>query len=805
MDKSELLEKTSLLGGSKSWMSHAIPQKGLKALGITDGPHGLRKASASSQTTGLSGAEPSTAFPTGSCLGNTFNPELAYLEGKVLAEECRYYKVNVILGPAACLQKNPLCGRNFEYISEDPILSGKTASSWIKGAQDLGVGTSLKHFVCNNEENYRFRSDSIVDERALHELYLRNFEIPVKEAKPATIRCSYNAVNGTFLAENKYLLTDVLRNDWGYEGVVRTDWGANHNRIESLKAGTDLDRPGDYTANRNRLIENAEKDPELRKAIDVSYGRREKLVRKYQDTEPIKELDKDGHALASLSVALEGAVLLKNEDHALPLDHNKKYCVIGEFFEKRRYQGSGSSLLNPIQMVSPKQAFDAHAVSYEYAQGFSCIFPKKNEELKTKALALAKSYDSVLLFLGLDEISEREGHDRSDRKRKDCERELVKELLAQGKELNIVLYAGSPVERIEDNRIKSVLDRFLPGERGGEATYQLLFGKANPSGRLAQTWPKSRQSIPFIDGYSNSRQELYKEGIFVGYRYYLSHPEERRYPFGYGLSYSSFAYSDLKVSKEEDGSLSVIVKAKNIGNYPGKDVCQAYLSKKDSCTYRPLRELKAYQKTKLLQPGEEEVLRRKIDSERRKYYESSLHKFVLEGGEYQIEIGRSSMDIRIKESVSIEGEKVDSPLTTPSLMKRDVKSISNDEFEYILGRKIPPVKKYTKKDKLTIDTRIDEFHGFMGRIRRFFRLSVPRSKIKKSMRKKNQLGLRDGYCIYHIRKNSSLRSLCMSSGGIRQEHNRYGRLYRSQGHIFKGIHYFLKKEKPYPYPDGSEK
>ena len=801
----DIYEKTSLLGGHENWKSHFIPKEGIKQRFVTDGPHGLRKASASGQSTGLSGAEPSTAFPTGSCLGNTFNPELAYLEGKAIGEECRYYQVNVILGPAACLNKNPLCGRNFEYLSEDPLLSGKMAARWILGAESENIATSLKHFICNNEENYRFRSDSVVDERALHELYFRNFEIAVKEGKPGSIRCSYNAVNGTYVAENKYLLTDVLRKEWGYQGIVRTDWGANHNRVESLKAGTDLDRPGDYIANRNRLIDNYKKDEELSHAIDVSSKRRVDFHKKYQDIKPLDKLDVDGHASLALTIALEGAVLLKNEGQALPLKKEGKYCVIGEFFEKRRYQGSGSSLLRPIKLVTPKEAFDSHSVSYAYARGFSCLSPKKNPALREEALSLSKNYDSVLLFLGLDEISEMEGHDRENRKLRQAEYDLVLALLKQGKKLNIILYTGSPVELIDDKNILSILDRQLPGERGGEATNRLLFGEANPSGRLAQTWPKRTEDIPFVDKYSNSRVELYKEGIFVGYRYYLSHPDEMKYPFGYGLSYTTFEYSNLEIQTMENGNISVSVKVKNTGSVPGKDVVQVYLSRNQSRTYRPLRELKTYQKTKELAPGEETVLTRVIDKERMKYYETSLHRYVLEEGDYVIQVGCSSDDIKLSKQIFIDGECVENPLSISSYMSRDVKNITDSEFEKLIGKKIPEAKVYTKKDRITIDTRIDEYHGLRGKFTRFCRIAGAKSKIRKARKKDDDLLLRDGWFIYHIMQNSSLRSLCSSSGGIRQEHSRYGRLYLARGNIFKSIYYFLKKEKPYPYPDGSKK
>lgn len=801
----DILEKTSLLGGHNNWTTHSIPSQGIKQMFLTDGPHGLRKASASGQSTGLRGAEPSTAFPTGSCLANTFNPELAYQEGKCIAEECRYYKVNVVLGPAACLNKSPLCGRDFEYLSEDPLLSGKRAASWIKGAENQGIATSLKHYVCNNEENYRFRSDSVVDERALNELYLRNFKIAVTEGKPATIRCSYNSVNGTFVAENKYLLTDVLRSEWGFKGIVRSDWGANHNRVESLKAGMDLDRPGDYTLNRNRLIEQSKEDEELEKAIDTSFERRKNLHRKYQDINPLDKLDIEGHAAVALQIALEGAVLLKNEEKALPLKEDKKLCIIGEFFEKRRYQGSGSSLLNPIKRVTPKQAFDEHYVSYEYAKGFNCLIEKKNDQLKKEALELAKNYDSVLLFLGLDEVSEREGNDRKDRKLCEGEQNLVRELLQLGKKINIVLYGGSPVELTEDDRILSILDRHLPGERGGEATYQLLFGKVSPSGHLAQSWPKRTEDIPFVKNYSNSRQELYKEGIFVGYRYYLSHKEERAYPFGYGLSYTAFEYSNLQVTKSEDGNLVVNVTVKNTGDVPGKDVVQVYTSIKDSKTYRPLRELKAYGKTKRLDLGEEETLTRVIDKERMTYYETSLHRFVLEEGNYTIEIGSSSEDIKLSQDIYLKGEIVEHPFTIPSYRNRNVKDITDKEFETLLDRKVEKPKTYTKKDKITIDTRISEFHGLRGRFLRFCRYAGAKGKIKKARKKGDELLLMDGWFIYHIRTNSSLRSLAMSSGGILQENSRYGRLYRARGNLFKSIYYFLKKVKPYPYPDGSKK
>jgi len=804
--KLSALEKTALVEGWHTYQTHAIVEKGIASIFMTDGPHGLRKAksSKSGQNTGVKDAEPSTAYPTAAALASSWDKDLASLEGKGVAEECLHYGVDVILGPGACLKRNPLCGRNFEYFSEDPLLSGEMAASWIKGVQGKGVGACLKHYLANNEENFRNMSDSIIDPRALHELYLRNFEIAVKEGKPACVMASYNAVNGVYLSENKALLQGILRKEWGFDGLVMTDWGGTHSRVKGIEAGVDLDMPGEVKANRNELMEELAKNPSFSAPLDTAVSHVLALGERFKGLSFDSPLELEKHAQDALRIAIESAVLLKNEEGILPLKNDEKVLIIGPFFKTMRYQGAGSSFLCPAILKSPEIAFHEHSASFDYVEGFGLYDSEHDGFLLEEALHKAQSYETLVLFLGLDDFTEMEGKDRDSLSLPKNQLALVKALAGLGKKIVVVYFGGSAVEIPFAKEIEAFLAMYLPGEMGGEACYRLLYGLENPSGKLAESWPISYSSVPFEESFSRGREEYYREGIFVGYRYYLSHPEFVRFPFGHGLSYTSFVYSDLETSVNGD-VLSVSFALKNSGTRSGKEISQLYIGKKDSATYRPLYELRGFRKTEL-RAGEATRLVIVVPLSSLRYFETSEKRFILEDGAYEIYVGSSSTDIRLEGAITLKGEKASFPLLAPSYLAKDFAHYEESEFLSLYAEPFPAA---FKESGCSLETRFADYHGFLGTIIKKAILSVPGKERKKALKmsdgeRKTAL-LKDACFVKNILLNNCARSLYESSGGALQHNVALGMAYFGAGRFFKGLHWFLKKEINLPFPEDGGK
>jgi beta-glucosidase len=797
-------EKTALVEGKHNWFTHAIPSQNLPSICLTDGPHGLRKAKEADSGLSLKGAEPSTCFPTAVTLANSFDTALATAEGEAIGQECRYYNVSVLLGPGCNIKRNPLCGRNFEYFSEDPILSGRMAGSLAKGVESQGVASCVKHFVCNNAENFRVASDSIVDERALNEIYLRSFKIALQVGNPSTLMCSYNAVNGTNMAENSALLSDKLRKEWNYHGVVMTDWGATHDRVASLKAGIDLEMPGAVVSNRNALLAALPEDPDLVKAIDKSVERISHLVRTVAPDGKNHPLNVNAHSRKALDVALGGAVLLKNEGHRLPLANASRLCVIGYPFVNMRYQGGGSSMINPLKTITPQESFDTHGITYDYAQGYDPFDSKKDACLREEALELAEKAENVLVFLELDDLSEMEGFDRTNLSLGENQLKLMTALDELDKPITVVLFGGAPVTLPFLKDIEALLYVGLPGEMGGEAIYRLLFGEVSPSGKLAQTWVNDYQAIPFSSEYSKGRQELYKEGIFVGYRYFLSHPEGVLFPFGFGLSYAAFEYSDLLV-KTEGANLYITYKIKNIGAKTAKEVSQVYVAKKDSATYRPLRELKGFAKTELA-PGEAKDVAVTIPLTYLAYYETSLHRMVLEDGRYEIMIGASSTDIRLTTALTLAGEKVTNPLVAKPYQDIDFSAFKKEDFLTIYAKPLPEEKKITDHPEELL---ISEYYGFWGRrlreaVHHYFKRAAKKAK-KNPNPELRANGIKDAVfgevCILH----ATTRFIMMSTSGQVNRNQAIGLAEICNRRMLKGMAIAFKKEKSVPFPDDERK
>ena len=561
-------EKAALVSGTDFMYTNPIPRLGVPSLCMSDGPHGLRKQLEGGDN-GVTESEPATAFPTAAALASSWEPENTRRMGAAIAEECRHYGVHVLLGPGVNLKRNPLCGRNFEYFSEDPLLAGVMGAAEVEGVQSKGVGASLKHFALNNSENYRFMGNSVASEKTMRELYLKPFEYIVKKAKPATVMCAYNQINGVFCSENKWLLTDVLRKEWGFDGVVMTDWGAIRDRVAGLKAGLDLEMPGDAAICRKWILDGIKDGSLPPEALDKACRNVLRLVDAYVQSADETPVDFDAHHALAAEIAEDCAVLMKN-DGALPLNAGAKLHIAGELFENMRYQGAGSSMINPARLTTTKDAFEARGV----------------------ASVPVDECDTILYFAGLTDEYESEGCDRENMDLPAQQFEEIDALCKSGKPVVLVLFGGSPVELPFADRVSAILHMYLPGQNGGTAVARLLFGEANPSGKLAETWPFQYEDVPSAATFGKGVNEVYAEGTEVGYRYYNKHKIPVRYPFGHGLSYTTFEKSEWQ--KDGDAWTQTIT---NTGERFGAEVAILFLD----------GELRGFQKVRL-QPGESAVV-----------------------------------------------------------------------------------------------------------------------------------------------------------------------------------------------------
>ena len=644
-----LEEKAGLCSGLDFWHFKGVERLGVPSVMVTDGPHGLRKQVGEVDMMGINESIPAICFPTASALAASFDKELLRSVGETIGAECRAEKVGVILGPGVNIKRHPLCGRNFEYYSEDPYLSSALGAAFIKGVQSTGTGTSVKHFLCNNQEHERMNSNSVVDERTLREIYLASFEGAVKEGEPATVMCSYNAINGLFAAENGDMLTGVLRDEWGYEGAVITDWGAIKERVACLKAGLDIEMPGGSGKSDAEIVAAVRKGELDEAVLDRAAERILRVIDRITPKDGREfsfnyELD---HSLAG-KAAEECAVLLKN-DGVLPLRKSEKVLFVGEFAANPRYQGSGSSHINSWKVTSALDAAGADGNgNIDYI-----------EKMGDEALSAALRYDKVVVFAGLPASMESEGVDRTHMRLPEEQNAFISKLCKAHSYVAVVLHNGSPVEIKWVNGVSAILEMYLGGEDVGEAAYRLLYGDANPSGKLAETFPKKLEHNPAYlnyPGYNHSVE--YKEGVFVGYRYYDTKNMEVLFPFGHGLSYTSFEYSELSFDKTEltdKDELRVSVKVKNTGSVAGKEAVQLYVRDPVCEVQRPVRELKGFEKVSL-EPGEEKTLQFTLNKRSFAYWNTVLGDWYVESGEFIIEIGASSRDIRLCSSVTVTSD-----------------------------------------------------------------------------------------------------------------------------------------------------
>lgn len=651
-----LEEKAGLCSGRDFWHTKAVKRLEVPEVMVSDGPHGLRKQDLTLENPGINESIKAVCFPAACALAASFDRTLIYKIGEALGEECQHESVSTILGPADNIKRSPLCGRNFEYFSEDPYLSAEMAKNHIKGVQSKNVGTSLKHFFANNQEHRRMSIDEIIDERTLREIYLAAFEGAVRDAKPWTVMCSYNKINGTYASENKKYLTDILRGEWAFDGYVMSDWGAVNDRVKGIEAGLDLEMPGSHGVNDNRIVQAVKEGRLDEKVVDQAAERILNIVKRYtENRKPDTPWDKDEQHKLARKFAGECMVLLKN-DGILPLKKGKKTAFIGKFAQKPRYQGGGSSHINSFKVTGALEAAKGMA-DIIYAEGYDLDNDRIDEAMIMKAEEAAKSADTAVIFAGLPDSIESEGYDRTNMSMPDCQNELIKRVAKVQPNTVVVLHNGSPVEMPWADDVKGILEAYLGGQAVGGAEADVLFGDVNPSGKLPETFPIKLEDNPSYLYYSGEGDRVeYREGIFVGYRYYDKKDMEVLFPFGYGLSYTTFEYSNLKLSSKsikDTEKLTVTLDVTNTGKTAGKEVVELYIGKKQSKVIRPCKELRGFEKIEL-NPGETKQVTFNLCKRAFSYYDIEIHDWYAETGDYDILIGKSSRDIVLSGSVHVE-------------------------------------------------------------------------------------------------------------------------------------------------------
>lgn len=788
--KLTLEQKAALMTGRDFWSTVAYDELGIPSASLSDGPHGLRKQAAASDHLGLNASIPATCFPTAATMANSWNVELGEKLGDCLGKEAAIQDVNVLLGPGLNMKRNPRCGRNFEYFSEDPYLAGKMAAAYVRGIQSNGVSACVKHFAANNQEERRMVLDSVVDERTMREIYLTGFEIAVKEGKTRSIMSSYNRLNGEFTNENKHLLKDILRGEWGFDGVVVTDWAGCNSRVGGAEAGNELEMPSckygaedlvqavrDGSLDESVLDENIDRLLELIFSTDVAV----KAAPEAFDVE-------EHHAYAR-KCAEETIVLLKNNG-VLPLNKDDKVAIIGDFADNPRYQGAGSSVVNPTKLDKFTDFISEGGMNcIGYSRGFD-RFGKSKKGLVKSAVELAKGADVVIFFAGLDEVTEAEGLDRENIKIPSNQLECLNALYALNKKVVMVISCGSAVELGGYNDADALLHAYLGGQAGARAVYDVLTGKVNPSGKLSESYPVKYEDCPSASHFPGKQMTVeYREGPFIGYRYYTTAGVEVEYPFGFGLSYTTFEYSDLEVT-----DTGVSFNVKNTGSYDGAEVAQLYIGKPDGEVFRPVRELKGFIKV-FLAAGEEKRVEIAFDEYTFRYFNVKTDKWEIEGGEYTVEIGASSVDIKLAGRVSKEATTDVLPYDRtklPSYYSGKVADVAGVEFSELLGRPVPyPGYDFYKKNRMVIhenctvaDLRYAKGwtgRAFSGVIR--FAIKLLRGLGKRTTANTLVMGV----------LHQPVRGIAKFGGMTRRQME--GLLIMFNGKFFKGLGTFLSKKK----------
>ena len=795
LDQLTLKEKASLISGKDFWQTVNIDRIGLRSAFLSDGPHGVRRQAAAADHLGLNASIPATCYPTAATMANSWDPELGEGLGERLGQEAAVQKVNILLGPGTNMKRNPLCGRNFEYFAEDPYLAGKMAASYIRGIQSNGISACVKHYACNDQEENRMTLDSVLDERTLREIYLTAFEIAVKEGKTKSIMSSYNLVNGVYANENEHLLVDILRKEWGFNGLVVTDWGGNNDSVLSLKCYNQLEMPG-----------NPDRPEEVIKAIEAGELDESILDDNVDDLLDIildtyangvdkapEKFDVDEHHEFAKKCAEESAVLLKN-DGVLPLNKEKKVAFIGDFLFLPRYQGAGSSIVNPTKLDNTNDLLANRELEcVGSARGFN-RYGKKSKKLHNEAIELAKKADVVVLYLGLDEVTEAEGLDRKNLHLEDNQIELVKDIKELGKEIVVVLSCGSAIEIPFVNDVNAILHGYLNGQAGAEAMLNILEGKVNPSGKLSETYPIKLEDVASSDNFpSHTRTIEYREAYGIGYRYFEKANVKVNFPFGFGLSYTKFEYSNLVINND-----GVDFEIKNIGSVKGKEIAQLYIGLAQSDIIRPLKELKGFAKVEL-EPGESKKVHIAFDDKSFRYFNVKTDKWEIEGGEYDIYIGASSADILLEGKLKVEGTTNDIPYSKtelPNYAVGNLRNIPDEEFAKLLGHDIPNgALPFYKKNRMVIDynTTFQELRYSKRWVGRLLGKAIP--WFTRVLYKCGNRVLANTLVMGVV--HQPMRGMSrFSQGGLRMS-QLDGLIAVFNGHFFSGLHHFFKEGRKY--------
>ncbi|MBR5825737.1 MAG: glycoside hydrolase family 3 C-terminal domain-containing protein [Clostridia bacterium] len=693
--KLTIKEKAELCTGKDVWHLNGVERLGIPSVTLTDGPHGLSLKKPDSDVTEDVTA---TCFPPAVTTAASWDRELLYAMGEAMGQECLSKKVSIILGPGVNIKRSPLCGRNFEYFSEDPLVAGELAASLINGIQSKGVGTSLKHFAVNSQERRRLALDSVVDERALREIYLTAFEIAVKKSQPWTVMSAYNRTNGEYCTENGYLQNKILRQEWSFEGVVMSDWGAVNNRVKGLRNGCDLEMPSSYGYNTKKICD-AVKNGELEwEHLSTAADRMLTLIEKSRKALGEYSYNKQEHHKLAAEIYEKSVVLLKNEDNILPLSKDKTVAVIGEMAEHPRYQGEGSSIIVPTKITNVLEGLREEGYTFTYAPAYSKKEDVLHKDMLEAALRTASEADTVLLFIGLTEEYEKEGFDRATMNLPASHNRLAEEILKVNKNVCVILSGGSPVIMPWINNVKAVVNGYLGGQASGTAMAKILSGKVNPSGKLAETYPLCESDVPCSDSYpATVLTAEHRESIYVGYRYYDTAEKQVLFPFGYGLSYTNFEYSDIALSADtikNTDSLTVSCKIKNCGDRDGAEIIQLYVRDEESTVFRPEKELRDFCKV-FLRSGEEKEVSFTLCKRAFAYYNTNIKDWHVEAGIFEVLIASSSRDIRLSARVQVDSTQAEAEIpdyrqTAVCYYGADVKSVPDEQYKALLGRDIPP-------------------------------------------------------------------------------------------------------------------
>lgn len=719
IDRMSLHDKAAMMSGKDTWSTVPFEAIGVPSMYLSDGPHGLRKQAGASDHLGLNASLPSTCYPTAATVANSWDEKLGEELGEHLGIEAVSLGVNVVLGPGLNIKRSPLCGRNFEYFSEDPYLSGKMAAAYIRGIQSKGVAACPKHFAANNQELRRMASDSVVDERTFREIYTTGFEIAIKEGKAKTIMSSYNMINGTYANESAHLLEKILVDEWGFDGIVVSDWGGSNDHVLGVEHGSHLEMPSTGKMGTKEIIQAIESGRLKEELLDQRVDELLSVILETHNAinkDKGKTFDVDSHHNFAKRVARESIVLLKNEGNILPLAKGSKVAVIGDFVEKPRYQGAGSSLVNPFKVDTTLDVFSKSGlIMIRYEQGYERN-KKTNHKLIEKAKDAANKSEYVLIYAGLDEISESEGVDRTHMRMPQNQIDLIEAVSKVNEKVIVILSAGSAIEMPWIHQVKAVLHGYLSGQAGASAMLDVITGRYCPSGKLNETYPLKYEDTPTYNYFpGKERTSEYRESLYVGYRYYETMGLKVLFPFGYGLSYTSFSYSDLKVNKE-----GVTFKLKNTGDYDGAEIAQLYIGKESNQIFRPIRELKGFKKV-FLKAGEEKEVSIVFDDKGFRYYNIYSNRWEIEGGTYRVSVGVNADEMVLQSEFDVEGTDTVSPYRKeeiPSYFSGKITDVDDNQFQHILGAPIPDGR-WNKDGKIDINDAICQLYyakSFLARL-----------------------------------------------------------------------------------------